>query len=112
MSALTQYTSQSVVVFPSSPEISMLTDACRTSSVAISLGISERVEGGYTLFNSQLHVDTTGAILGVHRKLQPANVERAVWAQGGGHTLRTWRTEGGYNIGGLCCWEHTMKGAR
>lgn len=112
MSALAQYASQSLVVSASSPEIAVLTNACRSSFVAISLGISERVEGGYTLFNSQLHIDTTGAILGVHRKLQPTYVERAVWAQGGGHTLKTWRTEGGYNLGGLCCWEHTMSGAR
>jgi len=100
------------VVDASSAEISCLLTACLSSSVAISLGISERVAHGYTLFNSQLHIDSNGALLGVHRKLQPTYVERAVWAQGSGHTLRTWRTEAGYNLGGLCCWEHTMNGAR
>lgn len=112
IAALTSYAEQSVVVTPTSPDLLPLLTACRASSVAISLGISERVEHGYTLFNSQLHIDTTGALLGVHRKLQPTYVERAVWAQGSGHTLRTWRTSAGYNLGGLACWEHTMNGAR
>lgn len=57
--------------------------AYKTQKVAICLGISERVEDGYTLFNSQVFIDRDGSILGVHRKLQPTYVERAVWAQGG-----------------------------
>lgn len=76
------------------------------------LGISERVADGHTLFNSQVYISANGAIIGVHRKLQPTYVERIVWAQGGGHTLRTYTELGPYNIGGLCCWENTMNGAR
>ncbi|KAL2017886.1 hypothetical protein VTK56DRAFT_1542 [Thermocarpiscus australiensis] len=90
-------------------------DACRRAGVAVSLGVSERMAGGHTLFNSQVTVDGDGTILGVHRKLQPTYVERLVWAQGGGATLRNFSLAaslGGWNLGGLACWEHTMNGAR
>lgn len=73
--------------------------------------------GGYTLFNSQVHIAASGRILGVHRKLQPTYAERYVWAQGDGSTLRVWPVHAGpergtYNLGGLCCWENTLNGAR
>lgn len=110
--ALAQYAQESFVVSPSSPDLRAIQSACRGAGVTVSLGVSERQVGGYTLFNSQVHVSSAGALLGVHRKLQPTYVERAVWAQGGGATLRTYRTPEQYNLAGLCCWEHTMNGAR
>ncbi|CAF1156723.1 unnamed protein product [Didymodactylos carnosus] len=67
--------------------------------------------GGHTCFNSQVYIDSNGALLGVHRKLQPTYVERVVWAQGGGYTLRTFDSSMG-KVGGLACWEHTMNLAR
>ncbi|KAI1959121.1 hypothetical protein LOZ58_004829 [Ophidiomyces ophidiicola] len=108
--AQAQYIEQSVAV--DGDEIKRVQAACRAANVAVSLGISERVSGGYTLFNSQVTVDRDGALLGVHRKLQPTFVERMVWAQGDGFTLRNYKLAAGYNLGGLCCWEHTMNGAR
>ncbi|KAJ7366911.1 carbon-nitrogen hydrolase [Mycena albidolilacea] len=110
VSAIAQYAEQSVVTQGS--EIVEICAACRDSGVAISLGVSERVAGGYTLFNSQVNIDTDGRILGIHRKLQPTYVERAVWAQGSGATLKTYRYRDGYNMGGLCCWENCMQLAR
>lgn len=68
--------------------------------------------GGYTLFNSQVNIDRDGTILGVHKKLQPTYVEHVVWAQGGGESLRTYPLKDGPVLGGLCCWENTMNGAR
>ncbi len=103
---------QSVVARPESEDMKPLVAACREHHVAISLGISEKTQDGHTLFNSQVSIDSDGIILGVHRKLQPTYVERAVWAQGSGCTLSTYQTSAGYNLSGLCCWEHTMNGAR
>lgn len=80
--------------------------------MSIVLGISERVAGGYTLFNSQVFIASDGRIKGVHRKLQPTYVERMVWAQGSGHTLRIYDSLGDFKIGGLCCWENTMNLSR
>lgn len=108
--AIAQYAKQSVVV--EGEEIAQIQAACRASRVTISLGISEREAGGYALFNSQIHIDSDGTILGVHRKLQPTFAERFVWSQGDGSTLGTYETKAGYNLAGLCCWEHTMNGAR
>lgn len=108
--ALIQYGEESVTL--DGDEIKQIRAACRAAGVTINLGISERVSGGYTLFNSQVTIDSDGTFLGVHRKLQPTYVERLVWAQGGGYTLRNFKTSAGYNLGGLACWEHVMNGAR
>lgn len=91
-----------------------MAQACKEKNVGISLGVSERMEGGYTLFNSQVMMDSDGEIVSVHRKLQPTYVERMVWAQGGGATLdvKPLAAVGGFNVGGLACWENTMNGAR
>lgn len=86
--------------------------ACRRNNISICLGVSERVSQGYTLFNSQVFIAKDGKIKGVHRKLQPTYVERMVWAQGGGHTLRVYDSLGDFKIGGLCCWENTMNLSR
>jgi predicted amidohydrolase len=110
--ALAKYAEESVVVEPNGEDVAAIQDACRRTGVAINLGISERMAGGYTLFNSQVIIDSDGTILGVHRKLQPTYVERLVWAQGGGSTLKNWPLSLGWNLGGLACWEHTMNGAR
>ncbi|KAH6642824.1 nitrilase [Boeremia exigua] len=110
--AIAKYIEQSVVVEPNGEDVSAIQDACRRHSIAINLGISERMANTHTLFNSQVIIDSDGTILGVHRKLQPTFVERMVWAQGNGSSLRTWPLSLGYNIGGLACWEHTMNGAR
>ncbi|KAF2995709.1 hypothetical protein E8E13_004155 [Curvularia kusanoi] len=112
VTALAKYAEESVVVEPNGEDIGAIQDACRRTGVAINLGISERVANGHTLFNSQVVIDTDGTILGVHRKLQPTYVERYIWAQGNGSSLRNWPLSLGYNLGGLACWEHTMNGAR
>ncbi|KAK4678169.1 hypothetical protein QC764_305180 [Podospora pseudoanserina] len=105
------YAEESVVV---SSDLAAVAQACKEKNVGISLGVSERMEGGYTLFNSQVMIDSDGEIVSVHRKLQPTYVERMVWAQGGGATLdvKPLAAVGGFNVGGLACWENTMNGAR
>ncbi|KAK4213658.1 nitrilase [Rhypophila decipiens] len=112
--ALAKYAEESVVVEANGQDMAHIQEACRRTGVAINLGVSERVADGHTLFNSQVTIDGDGTILGVHRKLQPTYVERMVWAQGDGSTLRNWPVSsiGGYNVGGLACWENTMNGAR
>lgn len=93
------------------PEIRKIQNAARDAKVAVVMGISERMRGGHTCFNSQVFIERDGSVLGVHRKLQPTYAERMVWGQGGGHTLRTFDSSVGI-IGGLVCWEHTMNLAR
>ncbi|KAJ7157172.1 carbon-nitrogen hydrolase [Mycena filopes] len=113
VAAIAQYAGQSVVIRgEGATEIAAIRSACREAGVAICLGVSERIQGGFTLFNSQVNIDSNGELLGVHRKLQPTYVERAIWAQGGGATLKTYKYGDGYNLGGLCCWENCRQLAR
>lgn len=129
VSALSQYAQQSVVCDNTDESVRAIQAACRAGGVTISLGVSERTANGYTLYNSQVNIDSRGTILGVHRKLQPTYAERFVWGQGDGSTLRVWRVDNvvrnddndsskaaakkqSYNLGGLACWENTMNGAR
>ncbi|KAI1208292.1 carbon-nitrogen hydrolase [Annulohypoxylon truncatum] len=108
--AVALYAAQSVVVPDDLTEVQA---ACAKSGIVVVLGISERMRGGHTIFNSIVTIDSDGTILGVHRKLQPTWAERLVWGQGSGYTLKTYEPKGaGYRIGGLACWEHTMNGAR
>ncbi|MFJ1890561.1 carbon-nitrogen hydrolase family protein [Streptomyces sp. NPDC088170] len=93
------------------PQIARIQSACRRAGTGAVLGVSERLVGTRTCFNSQVFIDPDGALLGVHRKLQPTYAERIVWAQGGGATLRVFDSALG-RIGGLACWEHTMNLAR
>ena len=91
------------------PLVTRLQDAARDASVNVVIGISER-DGG-TLYNTQLHIDQDGELLGKHRKLQPTYAERFVWGQGDGSTLSVFDTRLG-RVGGLACWEHVMNLAR
>nr|AAR97463.1 nitrilase [uncultured organism] len=109
VAANAQYTDASVEV--PGPEIKRVQAACARAGVEVVLGVSERLRGTRTCFNSQVFIDADGSLLGVHRKLQPTYVERIVWAQGGGATLSVFGSRSG-RIGGLACWEHTMNLAR
>lgn len=91
------------------PLVARVQDAAREAGVNVVLGICER-DGG-TLYNTQLHIDERGMLLGKHRKLQPTYAERFVWGQGDGSTLSVFPTRVG-RVGGLICWEHTMNLAR
>lgn len=91
------------------PEVARLQDAARRAHVNAVVGLSER-DGG-TLYNTQVHIDESGVLLGKHRKLQPTYAERFVWGQGDGSTLSVFDTRLG-RVGGLACWEHVMNLAR
>lgn len=91
------------------PEIDRVREAARDTRMVIVLGVNER-EGG-SLYNTQVAIGSDGALVGVHRKLQPTFAERTVWGQGDASTLKVWDTQVG-RVGGLVCWEHTMNLAR
>ncbi len=93
------------------PEIQRICDAARRAGVVVALGFSERQKGGRTCYNAIAFIEADGTLIGVHRKIQPTLAERYIWGQGDGSTLSVWDSSLG-NIGGLCCWEHTMNLAR
>ena len=86
-----------------------VTDAAKTFSIAVMLGIIERPtdRGGHSLYCSRVHIGADGRIKSVHRKLTPTYEERLAWAPGDGHGLQT-HPVGPFTVGGLNCWENWM----
>ena len=87
--------------------------AAKAHKIAVVLGIIERPadRGGHSVYASLVHIDATGAIGPVHRKLMPTYEERLSWSPGDGHGLRIVRV-GPFAVGGLNCWENWMPLAR
>ena len=107
---------QSVVVDGDSGR--QLADIARRHSIAMVIGVVERVERGPargTLFNSLLMYGADGSLLNHHRKLVPTYTERLVWGPGDGNGIRAADVptrDGSVRVGGLVCWEHWMPLAR
>ncbi|MFT6000008.1 MAG: nitrilase [Neolewinella sp.] len=86
-----------------------LCSRCRELGIAVVVGVLERPldRGGTSVYCSLVYIDAAGVIQNVHRKLQPTYEERLVWSPGDGHGLRTFPI-GGFQLGGLNCWENWM----
>ncbi|SIS75594.1 aliphatic nitrilase [Roseivivax lentus] len=94
------------------PEIAAIRQAARAHGILVSLGFSEANPasiGG--LWNSNLLIDETGAVLVHHRKLVATFFEKLVWAPGDGAGLRVAETSVG-RVGALICGENTNPLAR
>jgi nitrilase len=95
-------------------ELDILKDVAKDHSIAVVIGINERVDvgpGNGTLYNTLLTISERGELLNHHRKLVPTFSERLVWGQGDGRGLQAVGTSVG-RVGGLICWEHWMPLAR
>jgi nitrilase len=86
-----------------SPITDAVSQAARSHSIVVVLGINER-DGG-SLYNSQLIFDADGTLLLKRRKITPTYHERMVWGQGDGAGLKVLDTAVG-RLGALACWEH------
>ena len=98
---------QSVTV--PSAETDAIGRAAREANMVVSIGVNER-DGG-TIYNTQLLLDSTGALIQRRRKLTPTYHEKMVWGQGDASGLRAIDSAVG-RIGQLACWEHYMPLAR
>lgn len=93
---------EQAVVIPG-PEIAQIAAAASQHGLHVLLGVTER-DGG-SLYNTQLLIDNSGAIVLKRRKITPTYHERMVWGQGDGSGLQVVQTSLG-RIGALACWEH------
>jgi nitrilase len=94
-----------------SPATDLLARTARRLGIWLSVGASERDEGGATLYNTLLHFGPDGSLAARHRKLVPTGGERLVWGTGDGSGLTV--TDTGFGrLGGLICWENYMPLAR
>ncbi|CAI5444258.1 unnamed protein product [Caenorhabditis angaria] len=74
-------------------------------NIHLVIGVVEK-EGG-TLYCSVFFFSPTHGYLGKHRKLMPTALERCVWGQGDGSTMKVHNTPVG-RIGAGICWENYM----
>lgn len=80
-----------------------IADAARQNHIHVVLGFSERDHG--SLYISQWIIDHHGETIGTRRKLKATHVERTLFGESDGSSIKTFETELG-TIGALCCWEH------
>jgi nitrilase len=86
-----------------SPVTDAVSQAAKTHSMVVILGVNERDRG--SLYNTQLIFDADGSLLLKRRKITPTYHERMVWGQGDGSGLKVADTAVG-KVGALACWEH------
>jgi nitrilase len=86
-----------------SPVTDAVSQAAKTHSMVVVLGVNERDRG--SLYNAQLIFDADGSLLLKRRKITPTYHERMVWGQGDGSGLKVLDTAVG-KVGALACWEH------
>ncbi|MEZ4270210.1 MAG: carbon-nitrogen hydrolase family protein [Myxococcota bacterium] len=101
---------QNSLVLPSE-ELTQLCDAVRRSRITVVLGCNERLLNRGSLYNALITIDSSGCVIGHHRKLVLTGGERLVWTPGDAAGLRTHSVLGA-QLGGLICWEHWMPLAR
>ncbi len=80
-----------------------ISDAAREHGIYVVLGYSERAHG--SLYIGQWLIDDQGTTIGTRRKLKPTCVERVLFGESDGASLRTYESRLGI-LGALCCWEH------
>ncbi|WP_052367853.1 MULTISPECIES: carbon-nitrogen hydrolase family protein [Haloferax] len=88
-----------------SDEVDALAAAADDADAHVMIGAT--VREGDSLYVSQVFLNRDGEFEGVHHKLKPTFLERAVWGDGPGETMQVYDTDIG-EIGGLCCWENMM----
>lgn len=88
-----------------SDELDALAAAADEADAHVMMGAT--VRDGDSLYCSQVFINRDGEFEGVHHKLKPTFLERAVWGDGPGENMQVYDTDIGV-IGGLCCWENLM----
>lgn len=84
-------------------------DAAKKNNIFVVLGFSERDHG--SLYISQWTIDNLGETVSTRRKLKATHVERTLFGESDGSSIRVDETSLG-KIGALCCWEHLQPLAR
>lgn len=86
-----------------------IAQAARDYNIHVVLGFSEKDHG--SLYISQWIIDHQGNTVAVRRKLKATHIERTLFGEGDGSSIKVFDTSLG-RIGALCCWEHLQPLAR
>lgn len=92
-----------------SPQTQKIGELAQQNNIEIITGAIERFGG--TLYCVTLHFASSGELIHHHRKIMPTALERVVWGQGDGKSLKVVVSSVG-RIGKLICWENYMPLAR
>ncbi|MCF9047412.1 carbon-nitrogen hydrolase family protein [Acinetobacter nectaris] len=84
-------------------------EAAKKNNIFVVLGFSERDYG--SLYISQWTIDNHGETISTRRKLKATHVERTLFGESDGSSIRVDETSLG-RLGALCCWEHLQPLAR
>lgn len=84
-------------------EAEQISEAAKKYNIYVVLGFSEKDHG--SLYISQWVIDNNGETVGTRRKLKATHVERILFGEGDGSSIKTFKTKIGV-LGALCCWEH------
>lgn len=87
--------------------IQAIADACGAAGINAVIGINERINGSTgTMFNTHVHIDRAGQIVGKHQKYVPTTGERQVHSLGKTGHYNAFKTDFGV-VSGLICGENS-----
>jgi predicted amidohydrolase len=82
-------------------------DAAAENAIAVCLGFSENHQN--SLYIAQALISATGEVKMTRRKLKPTHMERTVFGDATGNSLKNVvEIDGVGRVGCLACWEHTQ----
>ena len=88
-----------------SPEMTRICKSVKAAGLTVVLGLIEKAGG--TLYCASACIGPGGEVLSWHRKLMPTAMERVIWGQGDGSTMRAAQTDLGI-LSMAICWENYM----
>ena len=100
---------RSSVAIPSK-EFDAICKMVKNNSIALCLGINEKINSGAgqgTLYNTVLTIDAEGRLKNHHRKLMPTYTEKMLYGMGDGAGLASVELPFG-KVSASICWEHWM----
>lgn len=84
-----------------------LKDCAEENNIAVCLGFSENDNN--SLYIAQAIISNDGSLVMTRRKLKPTHMERTVFGDATGNTLKNVvDVEGVGKVGALACWEHAQ----
>lgn len=86
-----------------SEQATKIREAAKKNNIHVVLGYSEKDHG--SLYIGQWIISDQGETVGRRRKLKATHVERILFGESDGSSIRTFDTPLG-TLGALCCWEH------
>ena len=99
-----RYMQNSLVV--ESPEMEAVRTCARKHKITVALGFSENFH--HSLYISQCTIGSTGEILMHRRKILPTHMERTIFGNASGSSLKNVVATDVGQVSQLACWEHTQ----